>query len=381
MQERTKIGIVGTGFIAKGLYHALEASDNFTTSKMLTRRDTKTIEELPQEILTNSFKDFLDNSDIVFECSGDVYHATDIIMAATQANKKVVTMNSEFHVTAGTYFIKRGHYVSEADGDQPGCLARLKQEVEGMGFEPLAYVNLKGYLNPNPELEEMIYWSEKQQNALNQVISFTDGTKVQIEQAFVANGLGATIAQDGLIGATVETLYDMDYMVRTSDKLKQPISEYVLCKGSPPGILIVAKNKIADKRPGYLAFSKIRTKEDLAYVLLRPYHLCYLECINTLNKVVAGEPMLLNNTVNPTITVGAVAKKAIKKDDIITLGAGGFDVRGMAIKIEGNKDKVPICLLKNTRVIRDIEQGQLLTFDDVELEPSQALICYLDSFE
>ncbi|MDF1618113.1 NAD(P)-binding domain-containing protein [Petrocella sp. FN5] len=381
MQKITKIGIVGTGFIATGLYHALEASDNFTTSRMLTRRDIKTVEALPQEILTNSFEDFLDHCDIVFECSGDVYHATDIVMAATQANKKVVTMNSEFHVTAGTYFVKRGHYVSEADGDQPGCLARLKQEIEGMGFEPLAYVNLKGFLNPNPELDEMIYWSDKQELALNQVISFTDGTKVQIEQAFVANGLGATIAQDGLLGNTVETLYDMDYMVRASMELKQPISEYVLCKGSPPGVLIVAKNKIADKRPGYLVFSRLRTKEDLAYVLLRTYHLCYLECVNTLNKVVAGEPMLLNNTASPTITVGAVAKKAIKKDEVITIGAGGFDVRGMAIKIEGNKDKVPICLLKNTRVLRDVEPGQLLTFEDVALEPSQALDCYLDSIQ
>jgi len=381
MQKVTKIGIVGTGFIATGLYYAIEASDNFTTSNILTRRDLKTIKDLPQEILTHSFEDFLEDIDIVFECSGDVYHATDIIMAATQANKKVVTMNSEFHVTAGTYFIKRGHYVTEADGDQPGCLARLKQEIEGMGFDPLAYVNLKGFLNPDPVLEDMIYWSEKQQLALNQVISFTDGTKVQIEQAIVANGLGATIAQDGLIGSTVETLYDMDYLVRASIEANQPLSDYVLCKGSPPGILIVAKNKEADRRPGYLAFSKIRTKENLAYVLLRPYHLCYLESLNTLSKVVAGEAMLLNNSISPTITVGAVAKKAIKKDDIIALGAGGFDVRGMAIKIEGNKDKVPVCLLKNTRVKRDIKEGQLLTFEDVELEPSQALDCYLDSFE
>jgi predicted homoserine dehydrogenase-like protein len=132
-------------------------------------------------------------------------------MAATKVNKKVVTMNSEFHVTAGTYFIKNGHYVTEAEGDQPGCLARLKADIENMGFDPVAYVNLKGFLNPNPELEEM----------------------------------------------------------------KQLISEYILCEGSPPGVLIVAKNKVADMRPGYLPFTRIQTKEKLAYVLLRPYHLCY----------------------------------------------------------------------------------------------------------
>jgi predicted homoserine dehydrogenase-like protein len=378
MEELTKIGIVGTGFIASGLYYAIEHSNKFVTSKILTRRKIESIKDLPQEILTNSFEDFLENVDIVFESSGDVHHATDIIMAATKVNKKVVTMNSEFHVTAGTYFIKNGHYVTEAEGDQPGCLARLKADIENMGFDPVAYVNLKGFLNPNPELEEMKYWSKKQQLALNQVVSFTDGTKLQIEQAFVANGLGATIAQDGLIGSRVDTIYDLDYMVKASEEMKQPISEYILCEGSPPGVLIVAKNKVADMRPGYLPFTRIQTKEKLAYVLLRPYHLCYLECINTLEKIVAGEPMLLNNSINPRITVGAVAKKAIKKDGIIKLGAGGFDVRGKAIKIEENKDKVPICLLRHTRLKRDIEPGHILTFDDVELEESNALNCYLD---
>jgi predicted homoserine dehydrogenase-like protein len=92
-----------------------------------------------------------------------------------------------------------------------------------------------------------------------------------------------------------------------------------------------------------------------------------LECINTLEKIVAGEPMLLNNSINPRITVGAVAKKAIKKDGIIKLGAGGFDVRGKAIKIEENKDKVPICLLRHTRLKRDIEPGHILTFDYIGL--------------
>ena len=372
----TKVGIVGTGFIAKGLAHLIRSSKDFQISKILTRRPINSISDFPHECLTNSIAELIDTSDIMFECSGDAIHATEAVLEACNANKIVVTINSEFHVTTGSYFAKKGFYVTEADGDQPGCLARLKLEIEGMGFEPVAYVNLKGFLNPNPTPDEMKYWSDKQQLALDQVISFTDGTKLQIEQAFVANGLGATLAPGGIIGARVESLSDLDFLVRASEQVGAPISDFVLCNGSPPGVLIVAKNKIADLTPGYLPFSRLSTKEGSGYVLLRTYHLCHLEALNTLRRVVQGDPVLLNNSVNPRITVAAVTKRKILRGDTIVRGAGGFDVRGLAVQLHDNRDAVPICLLQNTRVIRDIELGQIIKFEDVELMDTKALGIY-----
>jgi predicted homoserine dehydrogenase-like protein len=147
----------------------------------------------------------------------------------------VITNNADFHVTTGSYFVRKGAYVSAADGDQPGCLARLKAEVEDMGFEPCAYVNIKGFLNLNPERKDMEYWSEQQGIRTEMVTSFTDGTKLQIEQALVANGLGATIATNGMLGARVESLNDLDFLIRASDEAGLPISDFVLCKGAPPG--------------------------------------------------------------------------------------------------------------------------------------------------
>jgi len=381
MLKKTRIGLVGTGFIAKGLFNIINNSEDFIVSKMLTRRSISSISKLPNDIMTNSPEELIEQSDIVLECSGDVLHATDVILKAVTSGKKVVTMNSEFHVTAGTYFAKRGHYITEADGDQPGCLARLKLELEGMGFEPIAYVNLKGYLDPNPSLKRMKHYAELQGLSLHQNISFTDGTKLQVEQALVANGLGAAIVKNGMMGSTVNTLSDLDYMVSASEKVGQPISEYVLCEGSPPGVLIVAKNSVADRIPGYRAFSRLKTTGGSAYVLMRPYHLVFLEALNTLRKVLQGEPVLLNNSAEPTVTVGAVTKRKITAGEIIERGAGGFDTRGMAVNIKENKDAVPVCLLVNTRVKRNLEPEQLIRFDDVELAPSNALQFYLDGIE
>lgn len=375
--QKTNVGIVGTGFIATGLANLLLNAHDFTVKKMLTRRKVDSVQGLPNHIITNSVQDLIDHSDIIVECCGDAVHATNVISEVVKTKKKVMTINSEFHVTVGSYFARRGDFVSEADGDQPGCLARLKIEAEGMGFEPLAYVNLKGFLNPNPTLEEMQYWSKKQHLALDQVVSFTDGSKLQIEQALVANGLGATIAKDGMIGATVNHLNDLDYLVEAYEKAGQPISEYLLCKGSPPGVLIVAKNPEADRIPGYLPFDRIKTSNGLAYVLLRNYHLVHLEALNTLRKIIHGEGILLNNSADPRITVGAVAKRNIKKGETIVRGTGGFDVRGHAVKLAEHLNAVPICLLQNTRVMRDIEPDQIVQFDDVDLSPSKALEYYL----
>lgn len=376
--KKTNIGVVGTGFIATGLIKLLLNSPDLTVSKVLTRRPVDSIDTVPTELLTQSVNELIDASDLIVECSGDPIHATDVISEIVKTDKKVLTINSEFHVTTGSYFTKRGYFVSEADGDQPGCLARLKKEAEGMAFDPVAYVNLKGFLNPDPTMEDMEYWSKKQQLALDQVVSFTDGTKLQVEQAFVANGLDATIAQDGMIGATVDTLSDLDYLVEASDKVGAPISEYLLCKGSPPGVLIVAKSEEADRLPGYLPFSRLKTTNGLGYVLLRTYHLVHLEARNTIRNVLNGEGILLTNSSNPKITVSAMAKRDMQPGDTITKGAGGFDVRGHAVQLKDHKDAVPICLLKHTPIIKPVERGEIITFDHVDLKSTTALDCYQD---
>lgn len=379
--QATRIGVVGTGFIATGLTYLINQSSDFAVSCVLTRRPLNTLSDFPTPHLTHSLQQVLDTSDIVVECSGDAIHATEVILAATQAGKKVVTINSEFHVTTGSYFAQRGDYVTEADGDQPGCLARLKLEVEGMGFKPRAYINLKGFLNPDPTEADMQYWSEKQNLALDQVVSFTDGTKLQIEQAFVANGLGGTIAPGGITGRRIEKLEDLDYLVEIADEVGLPLADFVLCNGAPPGVLIVGQHPDVKRIPGYLPYSRLSTTGGLGTVLLRPYHLTHLEVLNTLRQVVADAPILLNNSARPRVNVAAVAKRNIKPGEVIKKGAGGFDVRGKAVEIIDVPDAVPICLLQHTRIVRELARDDIVRFEHVELADTQALGLYREILE
>ncbi|MEW9048068.1 MAG: NAD(P)-dependent oxidoreductase, partial [Stutzerimonas stutzeri] len=86
-----------------------------------------------------------------------------------------------------------------------------------------------------------------------------------------------------------------------------------------------------------------------------------------------GGGVLLNNSTEPTLGVAAVAKRAMKPGELIERGIGGFQFRGEAVKIANNPNHVPIGLLRKTALIRPVEPGQMITFDDVDILPSRAL--------
>jgi predicted homoserine dehydrogenase-like protein len=199
-ENKLKIGMIGSGFIATGLADLIIQKQEFFLSKILTRSDIKNRTSFKYyDLLTNSVDELLDNADIIVECSGEVEYTAGIMEKVCHYNLPVVTMNTEFHVTLGSYFADK-LFITEGEGDQPGCLAALDEEAKMMGFRPLVYGNIKGFLNKNPKPDEMEFWAKKNNLSLNMVTSFTDGTKVQMEQALVANGLGATILSQGMSG-------------------------------------------------------------------------------------------------------------------------------------------------------------------------------------
>jgi predicted homoserine dehydrogenase-like protein len=83
-------------------------------------------------------------SDVIVVSTGDPIYSTEIIHAAFQYNLPVVTMDADTMVTSGTWLSKQG-LITESNGDQPGCLAALRQEVLDMGFSPIVYGNIKGF--------------------------------------------------------------------------------------------------------------------------------------------------------------------------------------------------------------------------------------------
>ncbi|MBX3466834.1 MAG: NAD(P)-dependent oxidoreductase [Planctomycetes bacterium] len=372
-----RVGVVGTGFVARGLIRALAAAgDEFTVTRVLTRRDPRGVSGVPRDLLTRSTADLVEHADVLFEASGDAVHGTDVLLEAFAAGRPVVTMDSELQVTTGSWFAARG-VLTEADGDQPGCLARLADEAVGMGFRPLAYLNLKGFLDPDPTPESMAHWSERQDLRLEQTVSFTDGSKLQAEQVLVANGLGASIAREGLLGPTVESPADAGALVEAARRLGQPLSDYLLWRGGPPGVLLLADHPEAAALPGYLPFSRLFVGDDRpCFSLVRPHHLIHLEAVRTLRDVRDGRPPLLNNGPRPRYGLAAVTKRPLAAGAEIERGVGSFDVRGTAVRLADRPDHVPATLLAGARVRADLPRGHVVRFEDVELRPCAALELY-----
>lgn len=375
MNNPTKVGIVGTGFIAQGLLKAIQTQEDLVVSKVLTRRTINEIGAFPnKELLTNSVWELLDNSELIVECTGDIIYGTEVVDKAFSASLPVITMNSELQVTTGSYFANKG-FITEAEGDQPGCLAALKENIVQMGFKPLVYGNLKGFLNLNPTRKDMEYWGEKNNLSLQMVTSFTDGTKVQIEQALVANGLGADILQTGLLRPESE---DVDsggsYLAEKAKVHDSAISDYLVCPKGPAGVFITAEHE--ENQRDALRYFKLG--EGPYFTLIQNFHLCHLEILKTIRRVLNGGGVLLNNSPEPVISVGAVAKTKLNRGEKITHGIGSFKVRGEALRLKENKGHLPIGLLNSAVIIRPIEEGQFITFDDVEIPESLALKAWME---
>lgn len=350
----------------------LSQSSDLEISKILTRRNRADVQHPFAGLLTHSLEELIRESDLVVECTGSVIDATQNVYDVLQCGIPVVTMNAELQVTTGSFLRSHG-YLTEAEGDQPGSLAALARNTLEMGFRPRVYGNIKGFLDHHPTLENMHYWSARNGISLTQVTSFTDGTKIQMEQALVANGLGASIAAEGMVGVRTDSLSDAaDILGKLAVEHDTVIADYVLSPRLPAGVFVVAEHDISQRA----ALRYLKMGDGPFYVILQPYHLCHLETPKTIRQVLKGYPPLLDNSAQPRFGVAAVAKRDLNVGDSIGLGIGSQHVRGVAVALADRPTAVPIGLLVDAVVIRPILKGEIITFGDVALPDSLAVRAY-----
>ncbi len=371
-----RLGIVGTGYISRGFNFFLSHRTDFIASRVLTRRPLNSCSEFPrQDLLTHSIEELIDHSDVIVECSGDPLHAAEVTQMAFAAGLPVVTMNAEFHVTCGSYYVDKG-LLTEAEGDQPGCLAALAENARMMGFKPLVYGNVKGFSDLNPSLENMQFWSKKQGISLSMVTAATDGTKLQAEQVLVANGLGATIAQQGLLGYSSGSLeQDAQQLAEVATQKGKAISDYIIHASEQTRVFIVATHD--QQQQASLEYLKLGSGP--FYTLSQNRVLCHLEILKTVERVVSLGTPLLNNSSLPSVSLAAVAKQDLPAGTAIEHGIGSFDVRGIAVNISDHPDHVPVGLLSNIVLTKALEKGQILEFSHIDIQPSLALTAWLET--
>lgn len=364
-----RIGISGTGFIARGLA-ALLAGDpaRWRLGPVLTRRDPAQVAGLSGLQITRDPERMVAGCDIVVECSGHVAEARKVIATALARHKPVLTMNTEFQVTLGAEFAESG-MVFEAQGDQPGSIVALAHEVGLMGFAPLVYGAQKGFLNRTPSRADMLHWSGKQGISLQAVTAFTDGTKVQMEHALVADALGAGIARQGLLGPRARSLAEgAAGIARVARDRAMALSDYVLVPGGGGEVFILATHPAP---PEALEYYKLGGGPH--YLITRPFHLGHFEIPISLANLASGRPPLLRASDPARHSVAAIAKDDLPAGLHIHRAVGSFVMRGEALERGAVPGHAPIGLIENARLRRPLGAGQMVMMDDLEFADPVAI--------
>jgi predicted homoserine dehydrogenase-like protein len=308
--------------------------------------------------------------DCLVDLTGAVEYGAHVVLDAFAHKKHVVTMNAELDATVGPILAKKaaeaGVIFSISDGDQPGVQMNLYRFVVNMGLTPRVMGNIKGlqdpYRTPTTQAGFAAKWG---QNPV-MVTSFADGSKVNFEQAVVANNIGFKVAKRGTyqydhLGHVDEltTKYDIDELRELGG-----IVEYVVGSKPSPGVFCLAEHP-DPKQQHYLNLYKLG--EGPLYSFYTPYHLCHFEIANTVARVVLFEDSCGTSTI-PSVEVVALAKRDLKAGETLD-GYGEYMTYGQSENVETVQAQrlLPEGLAEGCVLKRDIPKDQVLTYDDVEV--------------
>jgi predicted homoserine dehydrogenase-like protein len=301
---------------------------------------------------------------------------------ALEHEKHVIMMNYEADLLFGAYLMRlakaKRRIYTVCDGDQPAVLKRLIDEMEFMGFQLVMAGNIKGFLDRYANPTTIIPEAEKRNLDPRMCASYTDGTKLNIEMAVVANGLGLRTLTPGMFGPhmnDVLEVFDHFDFANLWDS-NQAFVDYVL--GARPKGGVFAIGYTADKhQQETLNWFPSEMGPGPFYMFARPYHLSHFESMQSVvSAVLDGQPVLQPEYGFQT-NVYAYAKRDLKKGETLD-DVGGYTCYGLIENCADNlgRPALPICLAIGTVLKTDVGRDKKIYLDMVrysEQRPDFAL--------
>ncbi len=398
--HRAEVAVLGAGWVAQGLVHRLERSPGMRPSLVLNRTVERAVHAYERvgvargDILVSDDATRLSEAiaagrpavsqaaevvadlpmiDVVIEATGSLDHAATVMLAALRSGKDVVSINAEVDATVGFLLHDVAHQSGAvytiSDGDQPGVLLRQAAFVEGMGFSVTAAVNCKRHLDLRQNPQTSAPYAARDGTSPAMTTATGDGTKMQIENAVVANVLGLPPDCRGMHG--VPTTLD-----RALDDVLEAISrrgvvEYTLGGDFGAGVFVIGSTDEAELLARSMQFYKMGTGPD--FLFFRPFHLVHLEVPVTVAQVVLDRLPVGRPSGPPVAEVVAVAKRDLAAGERLD-GIGGFTCYGLIDTVAGAEGLLPIGLAEHARLSRPIPEDQPVPLDAVELEPSAPIV-------
>jgi len=398
------VGFVGAGMMAKAILNLIEnniegmrvaaianrtlskAKDIYAFSGVENPEHVDSVQKLNRVVgsggyaITEDYRLLCESGalDVVVDITGHVEFGAELLLHSFEHGKDIITFNAEVDSTLGPilsrYADKAGVVYSGSDGDQPGVTMNLYRFVKGLGLTPMLAGNIKGlqdpYRNPTTQEEFASFWGMGPEKAT----SFADGTKMNMEQACVANCTGFKVAKRGMLGYEFKGHVDEMTGMYDYEQLKSlgGIIDYAL--GAKPGPAVFVYGSIEDKLSRHhLAYYKLG--DGPLYSFYTPYHLCIFEVPTSIARVVDFGDHVLKPLGGPVVEVISRAKTDLKAGTMLD-GPGFYTLYGECENsdIVRKERLLPIGLTESgVRVVRDIPKDQELTFDDVEFDENRSI--------
>ena len=312
-------------------------------------------------------------ADALIESSSAIYEGAQHAITALRHGLHTIMVNAEADLTYGPLLLSiaesEGVVYSSCDGDQPAAIKRLIDRILFWGFDLVMAGNIKGYLDRYANPTSIIPEADRRGLGHKVCTSFTDGTKLGIEMAIVANALGLRTAVPGMIGprgaqiSQVFQLFDLDALWGGD---RQPLVDYILGAQPKGGVFVIAHS---DRK--YQQFTLNWIPSELGpgpyYVFYRPFHLRHIEALNTVVDAVLDSKSLLKPDCGFKTNVIAYARQDLKKGDRLD-GIGGYCCYGLIENTHdgnGSPPGLPICLSDNVILGRDVIKDARITLQDV----------------
>jgi predicted homoserine dehydrogenase-like protein len=401
--EPVRAGVIGAGFMGRGLVYQLSKMPGMHPALVVNRTPEKAVnayveagfkrehvlvsddvakltgavgEKRPAVATTPEIAASVATLDVVIEATGAVELGAREALACIRNKKHFVSLNAETDGTVGALLKRRadeaGIVYTNADGDQPGVIMRMIEYCRGCGFDVLAAVNCKGFMNVDATPDSIREWAVRQNTSPRMTCAFTDGTKMNIEQNVVCTATGLIPAKRGMIGVKTDQRNAVRDFEATGALGGGPgIVDYTLGGDFGGGIFIIARGQDPNFCAPYLKYLKMG--EGPNYMFFRPYHLCHVETpLSAAEAVVYGEATIapMGRPVAQTITI---AKRDLKAGETLD-GIGGFNQYGEVEVADKARGLLPIGLAENVRLRRDVRRGEAIPEDAVELNESSLLV-------
>ena len=310
--------------------------------------------------------------DVVCEVTGAMDHGARVILAAMAAGAHVVSMNAEVDATLGwlLHDAARRHGVvyTVSDGDQPGVLLRHLEFVSGMGFRIIAAVNCKRNLDVHQDRAQSAAYARRDSTSLFMTTAMGDGTKMQVENAVVANCTGLVPDVRGMHGVRTT----LEHAARDIPAVlsRFGVVEYTLGGDFAAGVTVIGTSDEPEMTAPYMRYFKMG--DGPHYSFFRPYHLVHLELPVTVAQVMLDR-MALGEVTRPVAEVVAVAKRDLRPGEPLD-GIGGDCVYGHVDTVERAAGVLPVGLTDHARVTRHVARDQPVPLDAVELDEDAEIV-------